>query len=104
MDNQISEFSNYSRKENLIRRKLAGYIPIMMVTNLSVLLLTSVDSLVAGNFKGSEAVSAITIFYPINLVLGILSVITGCGISTSISTAMGENNSGRLLHIKKVSV
>ena len=45
MDNQISEFSNYSRKENLIRRKLAGYIPIMMVTNLSVLLLTSVDSL-----------------------------------------------------------
>lgn len=60
----------------------------MIMTNLSVLLLVSVDGLVVGNFDGMDALSSVNIFYPVSLTIGALSVMAGVGISTSISTAM----------------
>ena len=94
----------YRRKGDLTGHKLAEYIPSMLLTNLSALLLTSVDGIVAGNLVGSDALSSINIFYPVTVVIGAISLLTASGISTSISTAMGKNDAVALDRAKGASV
>ena len=96
--------TRYRRRGDLPGRKLWEYIPAMFITNLSTLLLASVDGIVAGNLVGSDALSSINIFYPVLVVVGALSVLTGSGIATSLSTAMGRNDAAALDHIKGVSL
>ncbi len=76
----------------------------MIMTNLSVLLLVSVDGLVVGNFDGMDALSSVNIFYPVSLITGTLSVMAGVGISTSLSTAMGENDFEKLDYLRGLSL
>ena len=45
----------FRRSGDLTSRKLAEYIPAMLITNISALLLISVDGIVAGNLVGKEA-------------------------------------------------
>ena len=96
--------NQYRRDGALIKRKLIEYIPVMMMTNLSVLLLTSVDGLVVGNYYGSDALSSVNIFYPVILLTGSLSVLTASGIATSMSTASGMNDSEKLNRIRGASL
>ncbi|MBR2707249.1 MAG: hypothetical protein IKE74_08460 [Mogibacterium sp.] len=103
-DNKNNGLLRFRRKGDLTGRKLIEYIPAMMVTNLSTLLLVSVDGVVAGNLVGEEALSAVSIFYPVTLLTGAASVLVASGISTSISTAMGKSDSAELDRIKGVSV
>ena len=63
----------FSRDGSLTRKKLFEYIPAMVITNLSTLLLISVDGLVLGNFVGSDALSAVNIFYPATMYIGLVS-------------------------------
>ena len=76
----------------LTRRKLIEYIPIMIVTNMSVFLLSTVDGLVAGNLVGSEALASVNIFFPAILIITVLSSVVASGAATSLSTAMGRND------------
>lgn len=91
---------NYSRKGSLTSRKLREYIPTMMLTNMSVMLILSADSLVAGKLLGSNALNSIGIFTPITVALGTLAALFSNGISTSLSTAMGKNDSEEIRRIK----
>ena len=93
----------FRRNGDLTGRKLIEYIPAMMITNLSTLLLVSVDGVVAGNLVGEEALSAVSIFYPVTLLTGASSILVASGISTSISTAMGKNDAAELDRIKGAS-
>ena len=77
---------------SLIRKKIAEYIPALVMTNLSTLLLISVDGIIVGNFVSKDALSSVNIFYPATLVIGILSALTANGISNSLSTAIGQND------------
>ena len=99
-----NEITQYKRRGNLTGRKLAEYIPAMVLTNLSTLLLTTVDGIVAGNLVGPDALSSINIFYPVTVVVGAASALAASGISTSLSTAMGRNDAAALDHIKGVSL
>ena len=54
--------ARYRRDGSLTDKKLREYIPIMVVNNLSVLLLVSVDGLVLGNLVGKSALAAVNIF------------------------------------------
>ena len=94
----------YRRSGDLTSRKLAEYIPAMLITNLSTLLLVSVDGIVAGNLVGEEALSAVNIFYPVTVLVGALSVLVASGISTSLSTAMGKNDHAALDRTKAASM
>ena len=94
----------YRRNWKLVRSKLLEYIPVMIITNLSVFLISSVDGVIAGNFVGKEAFSAINIFFPISVFTGAFSVIASYGISTSLSTAMGRNNTEEIAKIKNASI
>ena len=87
--NNIEE--RFARTGSLTRGKLLEYIPTLLATNLSTLLLLSVDGLVVGNLVGSEALSAVNILYPAVLVVGLISDLIANGAATSLSTRMGEN-------------
>ena len=54
--------NDYRRDSSLLKRKLIAYLPAMMMTNLSNLLLVSVDGVVVGNFVGSDAFASVNIF------------------------------------------
>ncbi len=83
--------NDYRRDGSLLKRKLIAYLPAMMMTNLSNLLLVSVDGVVVGNFVGSDAFASVNIFGPINRLIGAISVLAAVGISTTLSTAIGSN-------------
>ena len=91
----------FHRDGSLTRKKLFEYIPAMIITNLSTLLLISVDGLVLGNFVGNDALSAVNIFYPATLMIGVVSLLLGVGASSAISTCMGRNDSAGLSRLKK---
>ncbi|MBR6230229.1 MAG: polysaccharide biosynthesis C-terminal domain-containing protein [Eubacterium sp.] len=91
----------FSRDGSLTRKKLFEYIPAMVITNLSTLLLISVDGLVLGNFVGSDALSAVNIFYPATMFIGLVSLLLGVGASSAISTCMGRNDAEGLRRLKK---
>lgn len=83
--------NDYRRDGSMLRRKLLGYIPAMIMTNLSNLLLVSVDGVVVGNFVGSDAFASVNIFGPINRLIGAVTVLAAVGISTTLATAIGSN-------------
>ena len=90
----------FQRTGSLTGRKLLEYLPAMIMTNLSVLMLVSVDGLVVGNLVGSNALSAVNIFYPATIMIGVASTITASGAGSVISTAVGKNDLDSLRHIK----
>ena len=94
------ELWKFRRNGGLIRRKLTEYIPVMILTNLLLLLITTINGLIAGNFLGENAFSSINIFYPVSVLLAAFGTITSVGIATCISTAMGRNNLAELARIK----
>lgn len=94
----------YRRNWELVRRKLWEYIPVMIITNLSIFLISRVDSIIAGNFVGKEAFSAVNIFFPVSVFIGAFSTITAQGISTSISTAMGTNDTKEIARVRGASL
>ena len=94
----------YRRKGGLTARKLWEYIPVMIVTNLSLLLINTVDGVVAGNFVGPKALSSISIFFPIVLLTSAFSSLVASGIGTCISNAMGKSDTEGLAHLKSAGV
>lgn len=99
-----SYFEDFQRTGGLTSRKLREYIPAMMLTNLSVLLLISVDGLVVGNFEGTDALSSVNIFYPIMMLTGAVSTLVGSGIATSLSTSMGRNDPDNIDRVRALSL
>ena len=88
------------RTGGLTRKKLIEYIPAMLITNLSTLLLISVDGLVVGNLVGGKALSAVNIFSPATLLIGVISVLIASGIGICLSTGIGANDPQKLLRTK----
>ncbi|MBR0410475.1 MAG: hypothetical protein IJI25_05670 [Eubacterium sp.] len=84
-------------------KKLLAYIPVMILTNLSTLLLICVDGIVVGNLLGHDALSSVNIFYPSFIMIGVVSDWVAAGISTVLSVCMGENNQPEILSAKLAS-
>ncbi len=82
----------FKRTGELTRKKLIEYIPAMLITNLSTLLLISVDGLVVGNLVGSKALSTVNIFSPATLLIGVISALIASGIGVCLSTGIGAND------------
>ena len=93
----------YQISGELTKKKLMKFLPFMIMTNLSNLLLVSVDGLVVGNFEGMDALSSVNVFYPIITVIGVLSAFISNGIATSLSVSMGESDQKTLLRLKDAS-
>ena len=90
----------FQRDGVLTARKLREYVPTMLVNNLSVLLLITVDGLVLGNLVGPEALSAVNVFYPATVLIGVVAALVSAGGATSIAVAMGKNDYDALRRAK----
>ena len=104
MTSSLKGLEKYRRNWGIVRQKLLEYIPFMIITNLYVILIICVDGMIAGNFVGREAFSAIHIFHPVIVLMGAFTEVTAYGISTSISAAMGSNDTAEIAKIKSASV
>ena len=84
----------------LTKKKLRKYIPVMMLNNLSVLLLVTVDGLVLGKLVGPKALSAVNIFYPATVLIGAASALVATGAGVSIAVAVGKGDYDALRRLK----
>lgn len=78
----------FQRTDSLVTKKLLAYIPVMIFTNLSTLLLISVDGIVVGNLLGPDALASVNIFYPASILIGTASDWVAGGISIVLSLSM----------------
>lgn len=99
-----TESYKYRRRGGLIMRKLAEYVPVMILTNISLFLINTVDQVVAGNYIGKEALSSISIFYPVTLIIAVFSGPVASGIATSISNALGKKDLAAIAHVKSAGI
>lgn len=83
-DNNKTLLSDFKRNGSLMRRKLLEYLPAMMITNLSNLLLISVDGLVVGNFLGKDAFASVNVFGPVSTFIGAVTCLAN-GVSGMVS-------------------
>ena len=100
-DESILRFNNDG---SIWWKKLREYIPPMLITNMSTLLLINVDSLVVGNLVGEDALSSVNLFYPIIMFIGVVSVLIASGCSTAISNSIGSNDQDMTDRIKRTSI
>lgn len=96
-----SIIDRYRRDDKITKKKLLNYIPVMILTNLSTLLLVSVDGIVVGNYIGADALSSVNIFYPASALIGVLSDLVAIGIATTLSDYIGRNNREKIEDTKK---
>lgn len=91
----------YPIKGTLTFQKLLEFLPAMIATNISTLLLVTVDGLVAGNLVGAEALSSISIFYPVTIFIGAITAVFSTGISTVLSNRIGDADTEGIERAKK---
>ena len=96
-------FDLYRRNGRLIYRKLLEFVPIMTVTNLTVLLISSADSIVVGRFLGTKAVAAVQFLLPYSTFVGIVSDLIASGAGGRLSLCMGRNDAEGLERVKRAS-
>ena len=99
-DTESSIEKQFKMNGALTLEKLLEYLPTMIITNLSTLLLVSIDGLVAGNLVGKDALSSVNLFYPISLVIGAISALIACGSSSCLSTVIGMQEPEALRQMK----
>ena len=93
----------FKSTNSLIVKKLIEYIPAALITNLSSLLILSIDGIVVGNFVGPKALSSVNIFFPATLLISFVSTILSVGIATALSLYIGQHDYEKLLHIKSAT-
>ena len=105
---RLDSLENYSEIEKKYKlskdftfSKLLEYIPPMIATNISTLLLITVDGIVAGNLVGEDALSAISIFGPVETFVGAITAVMSTGAAAVLGNRMGEVNPRRVFEAKK---
>ena len=59
---------------------------------LTIMLYNTIDTIFIGHFVGSTGIAAVTLSYPISLLLPTLGMATGAGAGSLISRSLGQNN------------
>ena len=100
--NRRDEENKFQRNNNLIVKKIFEYMPSMLITNLSTLLLISADGVVVGNFIDDMdlSLSAISVFYPASLLISVFTTLMAIGISSALSNCIGYNDNEKLNYVK----
>ena len=93
----------FKRTDSLVTKKLLAYIPVMIFTTLSTLLLISIDGIVVGNLLGPDALASVNIFYPASILIGVASDWVAGGIAIVLSVSMGKNDHRGILNAKLAS-
>lgn len=98
------QLSPYMKSESVTLRRFRDFIPVMLITNLSNLLLVTANGLVAGNFVGSSGFACISLIEPVEALINTASTLAACSISTSLSKAMGSGDAEAFDRAKSISL
>ena len=82
----------FKRTNSLIRKKYLEYVPVLFITNLSSLLLITIDGIFVGNYIGSEALAAVDMFTPIAVLISAYIALSAHGIADSFADALIGND------------
>ena len=85
----------------LSMRKIIEYLPAMILSSVSTLLLTTIDGIVVGNLISDKALASVNVFYPISIAIGAATAIVSTGASICLSTAIGSEDAEEIGHLKK---
>ncbi|MBE5859003.1 MAG: hypothetical protein E7301_02610 [Butyrivibrio sp.] len=86
----------FEQNNNLIRSRLRSYFFSYVIANLANMLLTNIDGIILGNYVGSDALSAVNIFYPINIMVASVTTLLCAGVSKYIPVIIGKNDTESL--------
>lgn len=81
-------FSN----SKLIDLKIRQFLPYMLLSQISVMIIIFCDSLVVGNYVGKDALAAINTAYPLTFVMAIFSIIPQTGIMSRLVYRLGRGD------------
>ena len=90
----------YKLNDNLIRIKLLQYIPVLVISQLSTMLILSVDGIIVSNYVGQEALAAVQIFHPVTAFLGVFTAIISNGTAHCLSARIVKNDFENLKYVK----
>ncbi len=76
----------------LIDLKIRQFLPYMLLSQVSTMLIVFADSLVVGNYVGKDALAAINTAYPLTFVMGIFTVILTVGVSSRLVYRLGRSD------------
>lgn len=92
------------RNTFVISRALRNFLGASILTSVSSQLAVTTDAIVVGNFVGPDAVSAINITMPINMLFSCVSILIGLGASILSARAIGSRESAKVNHIFSVAL
>ena len=98
------QLSPYMKSESVTLRRFRDFIPVMLITNLSNLLLVTANGLVAGNYVGSDGFACISLVAPVESLINTASTLAACSISTSLSKAMGSGDTESFDKVRSASL
>ena len=101
LENDSEIERKYRLSKDFTFSKLIEYIPPMIATNISTLLLITVDGIVAGNLVGEDALSAISIFGPVDTFVGAITAVLSTGVAAVLGSRIGEVDTRRVFEAKK---
>ncbi len=97
------QFSPYVTSGSVVLRRFRSFIPAMLITNLSNMLLVTVNGLVVGNFVSSSGFACVSIIEPVEALINTISTLAACSIATSLSQAIGRGDSAEFDKVKEAS-
>lgn len=91
----------HSGDGSLVLRKLNLLFPVMLLNYISIMVMTSVDSIVVGWGIGEKAVASVNYFQPFDFVMGALVTLVSNGVATLMSKQLGANDPEGMARNKK---
>ena len=82
---------NLFSDSKLIDLKIRQFLPFMLLSQVSTMLIVFADSLVVGNYVGADALAAINASYPLAIFMAIFSVIPQTGIMSRLVYQLGRS-------------
>ena len=83
---------NLFSDSKLIDLKIRQFLPFMLLSQVSAMLLVFSDSLVVGNFVGSDGLAAINVAYPLTFIMAMFSIIPQTGIMSRLIYQLGRSD------------
>lgn len=76
----------------LIDLKIRQFLPYMLLSQVSTMIIVFCDSLVVGNYVGADALAAINASYPLAIFMAIFSIIPQTGIMSRLVYQLGRSD------------
>ena len=93
-----------TRNSFVISRALRNFLAASILTSLASQLAVTTDAVIVSHMIGPDAISAINITMPVNMLFSCVSILIGLGASILAARAIGQHDNNKVNHIFSVSM